>query len=647
MRRLFFPIIISFVIILSSSGVVNAIAFDEQFFSSNDISFYNPGDATCSTTGNTSSGGVYSVDNEKPSGKYFHPGDAGFGDITNPNTYQGGNSILGIKKAIGDSRYKQIDQDVRMTKDGVPVLLHNSTPKSEGFEGPGSEKDIKDLTLDQVSNLKNKGVGITKLEDVIAYIKQSNSSIRIQVEWKPSSLITTSEISTIANLFNKYEVKAAFKTRTSSGSGIDSIGVARKHGFWSRTTENAAKGWSNDVWLKPTVDSVSYTGGLSKAVDYKNRDIFTNETLSLIDKNRSFYISAAQKSNIPWEMIAVVHFRETRLSRSNPANGQGLYQDYSKKGGPYPKGPVDDVEFQRQTDWAAEFLKSKAGSRADKLASGEESAVKYTFFAYNGLANVYKEQAKRLGFSSEEADNGEGSPYVMNKMDEKRDPDSNPNGWGQVKRDGGPIEYPANSDYGSFVLYSALKGGVNSSGCAGETLTDGGLTEDQAKKLMMNYGENRGGDSVKAMNSGTGKPGTGCDGGALSNCVSFSAFFMNKFTNLRYRGGNGHSVVKNLAAAGASTGKTPKLYSVFSNGFNTSAGHTGIILGIKGDNLIVGHASCSHKGMGRGDGTKDGGGAGFIKVGTVSKGVLLYVDDPIFAYPEDVDVQKIEEYISN
>ena len=188
------------------------------------------------------------------------------------------------------------------------------------------------------------------------------------------------------------------------------------------------------------------------------------------------------------------------------------------------------------------------------------------------------------------------------------------------------------------------KFGNSSEGC---TSAEGGLTEEQAKKLMMNYGENKNNDSIKAMNSGPGKPGTTCNGGPLSNCVSFSAFFINKFTDLKHRGGNGNKVVDNLAAAGAKTGNQPRLYAVFSNGFNTEAGHTGIILGIQGSKLIVGQASCSNPGSGRGNGLQEGGGAGFIKVGTIDSGALLYTDKPKFAYPDNVNTKAIEAYIGS
>ena len=190
--------------------------------------------------------------------------------------------------------------------------------------------------------------------------------------------------------------------------------------------------------------------------------------MEIIAQNQTVYENSAEKVGIPWQMIAVIHMRESGGKRENPSNGQGLYQFVNQQGGPYPTGPVDEAEFQRQTDLAAEFLLAKAGSKADQLKNGDANAIKYTFFAYNGIATVYKDQAKALGFSDEEAENGEGSPYVMNKADEKREPSST---WGQIKVDGGRIEYPANDDHGAFVAFVALQGGTTS--ICGTTQTNG------------------------------------------------------------------------------------------------------------------------------------------------------------------------------
>lgn len=206
------------------------------------------------------------------------------------------------------------------------------------------------------------------------------------------------------------------------------------------------------------------SGGSGNGKDYTGKDILTPQQMEALQANKSFYESAANAVGIPWEMIATIHYRETRFARSNPDNGQGIYQYPEGDGGPYPPGPVDDVEFKRQTDFTAGYiLNNKAGSKAAALKNGDDGAIKYTFFGYNGRANTYKTQARNLGFSQEEAENGEGSPYVMNRFDAKRDPTVEPtksNGtWGQIKRDYGPIEYPANTDYGAYTIFAAIAGG--------------------------------------------------------------------------------------------------------------------------------------------------------------------------------------------
>ena len=401
---------------------------------------------------------------------------------------------------------------------------------------------------------------------------------------------------------------------------------------------------------------------LEKVVDYLNREILSSSDLEKIQQHKPFYIKAAEKVGIPWEMIAVIHYRETRLGRNNPANGQGIYQDYAKLGGPYPAGTnVSDEEFQRQTDFIADFILDKAGSKKDALKSGDDNAVKYTFFGYNGRASVYVDQAKKLGFTDEQARNGEGSPYVMNKADAVRDPGSNPTGWGQIKTDGGSIQYPANQDHGAFVIYAALRGKITSStACSSPsgnvTLSEGGLTQEQAKQFVMNYGANKN-NTTKDILMSSGNYWTG--GGSYnygSNCVSFTRFFLMKFTNTTISGsmGNGDDVVKNLAARGMPTGTEPKVYAVFSTPATSDNpyGHTGIVLGIQGDTIIVGHASYGRSAdgvQGAGDGTSSGSGVAFIKVGTFSGNPNIWWDSgrPVtFAYPTTVDTKAIETYLT-
>ena len=189
------------------------------------------------------------------------------------------------------------------------------------------------------------------------------------------------------------------------------------------------------------------------------------------------------------------------------------------------------------------------------------------------------------------------------------------------------------------------------SGCAdkssdGGVVEEGGLTEAQAKKFMMNYGANRDGDSAEQ----TGANWDNCNGGG-SNCVTFSQFFFNKFSTEDYRGtmGDGKDVVGNMMADGIPTGNQIRLFSIFSMGGGGGYGHTGVVLGIHGDTIIVGHASCGNPGIGEGDGTLEGGGSGFIKVGKITESTAWYAGSipTQFAYPRGLDTSKIQEYINS
>ena len=193
--------------------------------------------------------------------------------------------------------------------------------------------------------------------------------------------------------------------------------------------------------------------GIPGYKDYDGNDILTSAQLTLLNSNIPFYQNAARLHDIPWQMLAAIHFREYKLVKGGPSNKMGPYQISGKT---YKVGAYTDAEFQTASNDAAQFIKGKAGTKDLSVANN----VKYTFFAYNGMAQVYKTQAINLGFTQTQANNGEGSPYVMNRADLKRNPTVEPtksnNTWGQIKTDGGTLSYPANSDHGAYVLYKEM-----------------------------------------------------------------------------------------------------------------------------------------------------------------------------------------------
>lgn len=135
----------------------------------------------------------------------------------------------------------------------------------------------------------------------------------------------------------------------------------------------------------------------------------------------------------------------------------------------------------------------------------------------------------------------------------------------------------------------------------GGNLVAGGMALDEAKKFMDEYKNNPSNEKY------IGGAGRDCPGGPLSNCVSFTVYFINKYTKIQGFGdgttpGNGGEVVANIIARnpGIDNGHSPRPYAIFSTPKgemmcgSTKCGHTGVILGVdtKKDVVIVGEAGC-------------------------------------------------------
>ena len=227
-------------------------------------------------------------------------------------------------------------------------------------------------------------------------------------------------------------------------------------------------------------NNAATTASAGENKDYAGNPVFTDEQWAKVQEYQPLYEEASKKQgdNIPWAVLAAIDVRESNLSRTNP-NSDGIFQILALD---VPAGHENtDAEFVEQ---AVAALDEFSGHLGGKDASDDDN-IKYAFFGYNGRAGVYKTQARDLGFTEEEAENGEGSPYVMNRADAKRDPTVEPtksNGtWGQIKVDYGPIEYPANSDYGAYIYYVAAGGGSfsNDKGECGSSNSKGNMDVNQ------------------------------------------------------------------------------------------------------------------------------------------------------------------------
>ena len=186
-------------------------------------------------------------------------------------------------------------------------------------------------------------------------------------------------------------------------------------------------------------------------------------------------------------------------------------------------------------------------------------------------------------------------------------------------------------------------------------IDEGGLTLEDAKTLVQNYGFYK-----EDSNSVVGDIlWNMCNGGG-SNCVTFSAFFVNKFTNHPYISGNGATFsIKGLSPAGG-----PDVFSVFRSRNKEPVwneekqrwennGHTGVILGYHDGKYIVGHASCRRQKSGKGDGLKSGNGSAFVVEETAELPTSWtypgtnYYQFEFFQLKDSVDINKLKAYIEH
>lgn len=133
-------------------------------------------------------------------------------------------------------------------------------------------------------------------------------------------------------------------------------------------------------------------------------------------------------------------------------------------------------------------------------------------------------------------------------------------------------------------------------------LVDGGMNEEQAQQLIDLYNEE--GDKFLDERYGNGGGPGSCGDNHAMNCVSFSTYFMNKYTSFQqYAPGHGIDTAGSIASmTGKQLQDNPVPYSVGSGPGSGSAGHTLVVLGVDGDRVILGEAGyCSFMGRVRVD----------------------------------------------
>jgi len=255
--------------------------------------------------------------------------------------------------------------------------------------------------------------------------------------------------------------------------------------------------------------STSSTGSATN-LDYAGMPILNQGMLQALSQNEPTYQQAAQQIGIPWQVLAAIHYRESSFSLdASHAGPNGQFQITSQN---YPyTGTLTQQQFLQEAIDAANFVKNKV---ADLNANPSVATIKNAFYLYNGTGGTtYSQQAANLGFDSN-TQAYEGSPYVMNMADAKRDPNiPNVVSSGEWNQYATPttIRPASTAQYGAYVVYASLAGITLSGGdcstgsvnCSGSTAT----TATGANQVRQNVACIAK-QELALWNSDTLKPGT-------------------------------------------------------------------------------------------------------------------------------------------
>lgn len=348
------------------------------------------------------------------------------------------------------SETANISQDIY---DGIKSILNNGKRTlPTGVVEHDSIKDITSITNDGVAVDKNNRANYISKKTII---KNRFGSTYVFYRWSDPSAPDNRK----GDPFGYFQDKGPGEFEGESDlpvSGSSSIGSSDRT---ASNTSVSSTGPATDPEVVVTADFKNYAGD----------EILSQAERDKIAANRPVYEEAARENDMPWQILAVLHYREHSLNVSNPSNGQGIYQLYSYTSGGTnsnafkPAGPVTTEEFLRQTKIAAKLVKQQYGP--ELTANPDSRMVKKMFYRYNGEA--YQQQGLDMGFTPEQASIGEGSPYVMSRADAKRDSTKGGMSWYMYVGDHQSTTGHNERNFGAYVVYLALGGFTDNSGTSG------------------------------------------------------------------------------------------------------------------------------------------------------------------------------------
>jgi hypothetical protein len=184
------------------------------------------------------------------------------------------------------------------------------------------------------------------------------------------------------------------------------------------------------------------------------------DILAAATKNKTIYEAAAKQVDLPWQVLAGIHYRESNFNTTHDlqagnllgAGGPQASTSYAKYG--IPKTIEESVLI------AGKELQDKAQAgifhKKITMASIDTELIKDALFGYNGRAQVYAQQAAQLGFDPVKQPY-EGSPYVMSRYDALH------TNMKIITQDFGGLD-GIDKRFGAFTIYSMLGGPTNGSG---------------------------------------------------------------------------------------------------------------------------------------------------------------------------------------
>lgn len=408
-------------------------------------------------------------------------------------------------------------------------------------------------------------------------------------------------------------------------------------------SQNNITGWNPGECI-PSDDTTTTTASGNVSVCNAN---LPSETVKMLEdagvkkkaqENMERYKHAEEKTGVAWQAIAALHWREgsmdpgSSISNGEPLSSGGCYTNID--GFQICSDPNEDAVA------AAKSLLEDGRSvyNVDIVSNPGMDSYGYAFLAYN-RGSMYKCNGN-VSYDK--------SPYVMNYYDKDHwemtwlngadDTDCNGrilnNVGGSVNQQLGALTVLAylcgedssasSSTKNSSSSSKASKSSSQKSSSGSKSSSSkssskakaksksssnsgNGLTKEQAQKIADYYNSSNVPNDASA---GIPPQQSGC-ASAKENCVAFSAWFVNALTDVAEKGtnptrGNGLDVAGNLAADyNLKSGKTPKPYAVFSNPSGTpvngSSNHTGIVVGVDGNEVITIEAACGGW-MGENDG---------------------------------------------